>query len=343
MPHDPYGYNDDPYGYHDGHDNTDYTPPPNTGVPQPGGFTGDQEKDRARAANIFGEIFKWGVDAALSRLGLTNDDLDRLLEGQGLSPEQISNLKEHEQFRNGIRSGELPSPELRSALDDIEGLEGRMNIVLDQGGRTDRTETVADRATDLVTYGGLGPPPTTTTPGGVRSPTTPGRSRSANVPRVGRDETTTPSTDPLGAALRRGLGAASDIVDAGGQTAELQELYKLGSDLVKDRGFTPEFRDAFDRLLDVVAQDHQAVGISGETSAFSPALNALQRIVKSEGREGAGILPLEQVVGLIEAQAGERSAQMAVEAQKESARRGLGPGAVTSGTTVAAESGQFTA
>ena len=39
-----------------------------------------------------------------------------------------------------------------------------------------------------------------------------------------------------------------------GQTDETRELYKLGTDLVRERGFTPEFRDAFDRLLDVVAQ-----------------------------------------------------------------------------------------
>ena len=66
--------------------------------------------------------------------GMTNDDLDRLLESQGLSPEQISNLRENEQFRDGIRSGDLPSPDLRDALDDIEGLEGRMDEIIDAGG-----------------------------------------------------------------------------------------------------------------------------------------------------------------------------------------------------------------
>ena len=200
-----------------------------------------------------------GYLAALYRFGLTNDDLDRILEAEGLSPEQISNLRENEQFRDGIRSGDLPSPDLRDALDDIESLEGR----------------------------------------------------------------------------------ADEILDAGGQTDQTQELYELGVDLVRERGFTPEFRGAFDRLLDVVTQDEGGLGGPGTTSAFRPAFDALQKIVGSEGSEGAGILPLEDVVGLLEAQAGQRSAQIAESAQRESARRGLGPGAVTSGTEVGAESGQL--
>ena len=280
------------------------TRPTQTGtsnIPAPPPTSGNEDEQRGSIIEYLAGIFRWGIEGALYRFGLTNDDLDRLLESQGLSPEQIANLREHEQFREGIRSGELVSPDLRNALDDIEGLEGRMNQILDEGGRTELTQRIADRAGDIVDSAGFGRMP----------------------------------------ELQAGIDRASELVEYGGQTAQTQELFDLGTELVRDRGFTPEFRDAFDRLLNVVTADEGTPGAPGTTSAFSPALTALQNIIQSEGAEGAGIIPLEDVVGLAEAQAGERSAQIAEAAQRESARRGLGPGAVTSGTEVAAESGQL--
>ena len=281
----------------DGRNNAPPGPTPRQSLLQP---TGDADSDRAIIIRFFGDVFERGYDDAKDRWGWTDDDLDRIMEKQGLSPEQISNLRENKQFREGIQSGELPSPALRNALNNIESLRGRMNEVLDAGGRTDRTTFTADRAKDLVDTAGFG--------------------RMDDLYKVNKE--------------------ARKIVSQGGQTNEIRELHELGTKLVKERGFTPEFRDAFDRLLTVVEQDPGA-GTPGTTSAFSPAFNALQKIIKSGGSEGAGILPLEDVVGLVEAQAGQRSAEIAQQAQLESARRGLGPGAVTSGTDVAAESGQL--
>ena len=336
----------DPYNGPDIQAYPDYQPEANNPTPSPGETprpsllqpTGDADKDRAIIIRFFGDVFRQGVEDAMDRWGWTDDDLNRIMEGQGLSPEQISNLKENKQFRDGIRSGELPSPDLRDALSDIEGLEGKMNEVLNQAGKTDRTGTVADQAAWTVRHEGYNQQTQAGFDRGENLVKSEGRTPvTAELWRMGRDRLEEKGLTPT---LGLGLKRAADITEAGGQTAQIQELFNLGTELVKERGFTPEFRGAFDRLLDVVEQDPDG-GTPGTTSAFRPAFDALQKIIQSGGSEGAGILPLEDVVGLVEAQAGQRSAQIAEAAQRESARRGLGPGAVTSGTEVGAESGQL--
>ena len=321
----------------------DYQPEANNPPPPPGETprqsllqpTGDADKDRAIIIRFFGDVFRQGVEDAMDRWGWTDDDLNRIMEGQGLSPEQISNLKENKQFRDGIRSGELPSPDLRDALSDIEGLEGKMNEVLNQAGQTDRTRTVADQAAWTVRHEGYNQQTQAGFDRGENLVKSEGRTPvTAELWRMGRDRLEEKGLTPT---LGLGLKRAADITEAGGQTAQIQELFNLGTELVKERGFTPEFRSAFDRLLDVVGADDSTRG----GNILHPAYAALQKIIQSEGSEGAGILPLEDVVGLVEAQAGQRSAQIAEAAQRESARRGLGPGAVTSGTEVGAESGQL--
>ena len=318
---------------------------PPTGNPSnPSGITppsgeGNEGDRRSSLITFFGEVFKVGWEAALHRLGLTNDDLDRILEGQGLSTQQIANLKENEQFRDGIRSGELPSPDLRDALDDIEVLEGRMNEVLDQRGRTDITKLTKERAQDLVDTAGFGRMPelfdATRTAGDlVRT-----GGRTEETQELFRQGQRRLDEDGYTPSLRRGIDSAQGLVDSGGKHETTAELWRMGRKLVVERGFTPEFRDAFDRLLDVVTEDGS--GQTGPGSILHPAFAQLQKIIESEGAEGAGIIPLEDVVGLAEAQAGQRSAQIAEAAQSEAARRGLSPGAVTSGTEVAAESGQL--
>ena len=66
--------------------------------------------------------------------------LKGILEKAGLSEEQSRLLQESEEFRNGIQEGEVPSPQLRSALEDIEELDSYLTSVLDDQGRTDRTQ-----------------------------------------------------------------------------------------------------------------------------------------------------------------------------------------------------------
>ena len=116
-----------------------------------------------------------------------------------------------------------------------------------------------------------------------------------------------------------------------GATPATTELWRLGRKLVTDSGFTPEFRDAWDAMLASVEAG------PGQGEAFQATLTALNKIVDSGGTEGAGILPLGEVVGVARALAGQRSAQIAKAAQTESVRRGLSPGAVTVGTEIGGE------
>ena len=346
MPFDPM----QPIGPHNYPGMPDDTPPGDTNTTPPAGEgdgarpsllqpTGDADKDRAIIIRFFGDVFRQGFEDARDRWGWTDDELNRIMESQGLSPEQITNLKENEQFRNGIRSGELPSPDLRNALNNIDALRGRMNEVLDAGGRTERTTLAADRAKDLIDTAGFGRNHDLYRSTKTAADTVSDQGDTpaiAELWRMGRERLEDRGITP---DLRRGLDQANNIVASGGATAATAELWRMGSKLVKERGFTPEFRAAFDRLLDVVIEDGS--GQTGSDSIIHPAFAQLQKIIQSEGAEGAGILPLEQVVGLVEAQAGQRSAEIAEAAQLESARRGLGPGAVTSGTEVGAESGQL--
>ena len=280
-------------------------PPTTTVTPTEGGgvavSTTDLGLDGAR--QFIQEAINFGIGAALYRYGQTNDDLEGILEKAGLSEEQSRLLQESEEFRNGIQEGEVPSPQLRSALEDIEELDTYLTGILDDQGRTDRTHLLAGRSQDLIDTAGFGRMPN----------------------------------------LLGGTRTAREIVETGGRTPTTRDLYRQGRELVVERGFTPEFRQAWDQLLALATSDPVFSGGGGteQTSAYQPAFEALNKIIESGGAEGSGLLPLNEIVGLAQAQAGQRSVQIVKAAQQEAARRGLSGGAVTTGTGVLGEAAQL--
>ena len=252
------------------------------------------------ARQFITDAINFGVGAALYRYGQTNDDLEGILEKAGLSEEQSRLLQESEEFRNGIQEGEVPSPQLRSALEDIEELDTYLTGILDDQGRTDRTHLLAGRSQDLIDTAGFGRMPN----------------------------------------LLGGTRTAREIVETGGRTPTTRDLYRQGRELVVERGFTPEFRQAWDQLLALTTSDATGGG-AGPGSILHPAFAALNKIIESGGAEGSGLLPLNEIVGLAQAQAGQRSVQIVKAAQQEAARRGLSGGAVTTGTGVLGEAAQL--
>jgi hypothetical protein len=283
--------------------------------------------------DFFRDVFEFGVDETQRRLGWSDEEIAEIFESQGLSEQQIQILTESQEFRDGLKVGEgLPlPPEIQSTLQDIQNIQTRLNDdIIAQGGATNETREVIDRGTEI---------------GRGELPTQQDRVNKAN--EIFRDDGRTNETNLifdradqiLNSFGRVGMNeavdairTASDIVATGGVTPKTSELFELGTGLVKSRGFGPEMTDAFNTILTFLDSP------GSTTPEFRETFDALKNIVQSEGAQGAGILPLQQVVGLAQASAGERSAQLAQAAQREATRRGLSPGAVTTGTDVFSES-----
>ena len=247
------------------------------------------------------------LDAILQALGnyegmrrVLLQHLDKIIDSGGLSDEQRQSIEDTRSFVMGLRD----DPETVAQFDAWSQLETRLQGVLDTGGRTDITQQIIDGANDL--------------------------SQRSNA--ILNERGYTPE-------LRAGSDAAQQIITDRGQTPELRELHELGTELVRDRGFTPEFRSAFNRLLDLAEEGPSVLREGGPstTSAFRPAFDALQRIIESGGEEGAGLLPLGDILDLAESQSARRSNEIAQAAQAENLRRGLSPGPATTGSTAQGE------
>ena len=80
-------------------------------------------------------------------------------------------------------------------------------------------------------------------------------------------------------------------------------------------------------------------GIDQARERYGASDENINRILNSGGEEGAGLIPLADILGIQQQQSSRRSLQLTRAAQREASRRGLSPGAVSVGSGVLAEAG----
>lgn len=285
---------------------------------------GQAKKTSQEMIEFFQTLFTRGWDTALERLQISDEEARQILSENGLSPTQVSLLAENQLFRNGLQvSTDIPlPPELQEVINSTANITRRLtDDIINQQGQTNITRQIADRTTEIL-QGNTGPQRANEQLGY--------RLLENGGSTAGLDTITDRSTDILNSFGRVGMNEASDtlrtakdIVATGGVTPKTEEIFAMGSKLVQDGGFTPQLTQVFDQMLAALN------GGLGNTPEFDQTFQALQQIVASEGAAGAGILPVNEFLGYVQADAGRRSAQIAEAAAVEATRRGLSPGAAS--------------
>lgn len=285
---------------------------------------GQAKKTSQEMIEFFQNLFTQGWDTALERLQISDEEARQILTENGLSPTQVSLIAENQLFRNGLQvSTDIPlAPELQDVINSTANITRRLtDDIINQQGQTNITRQLADRTTEIL-QGQTGPQQANEQLGY--------RLLESGGSTAGLDTITDRSTDILNSFGRVGMNEASDtlrtakdIVATGGVTPKTEEIFAMGSKLVQDGGFTPQLTQVFDQMLAALN------GGLGNTPEFDQTFQALQQIVASEGAAGAGILPVNEFLGYVQADAGRRSAQIAEAAAVEATRRGLSPGAAS--------------
>ena len=120
-----------------------------------------------------------------------------------------------------------------------------------------------------------------------------------------------------------------------------------GTGYFRDTGYTPPHiarlssREDFQREFFRFMENSYGLGINEALGRYRTNDQNLRTIIGSGGDRGAGLLPLNEVLGMIRGQAADRSLQILQAAQSDQARRGLSSGAVTLGTNAYGEAGDL--
>lgn len=285
-------------------------------------------------AEILQSLMTVGLDETLSRFDLSEDIILDALRNNGLSDQQVEILRESSAFRSGLfADGTIAvPPQLQSVLDNIQtittdtinSLQPSIDSIITRGGRTDLTGQAGDRARDIA-QGRL--------PGQVAREEvgleTLGQRGQTEGTRTVRDRGTE-LINTRGMAgfedLQRTVTTAADVVSAGGASDKTNAIFEFGANLLAANGFTPEVKEAFNFAIESLNNPNAA------SPELMQAISDVNRIISSEGSQGAGIMPINEFLGFARADAANTSLQVARAAQEDAVRRGLLPGAVSSGT-----------
>ena len=105
---------------------------------------------------------------------------------------------------------------------------------------------------------------------------------------------------------------------------------------LRDLSSREDFQREFFRFMEQAF----GFGLDQARERYGASDENINRILNSGGEEGAGLIPLADILGIQQQQSSRRSLQLTQAAQREASRRGLSPGAVSVGSGVLAEAGE---
>jgi hypothetical protein len=244
-----------------------------------------------------------------------------------------------------LRNFQFPDA-MRPFIDSLNGNISSAQDIVNRGGRTERSDDVWDRLSEILTYG---------TP---------------EVDQASRGILSRGGWNPQSAGLNE---QAQGLIAHGGFTAPLMDLQKVGMDLVGSQGQTKESREAINQFLNIIrdgGQDEQTrslfgqgqgiVGRGGMTPEMSSFMaditgkmqdngmtpearrifNSAMGIVDAGG-EGGALLPQDQMITMAREASNTAMLQRANAARREmAARTGDALGAGTAGQALASFSDQ---
>jgi hypothetical protein len=293
--------------------------------------------------NMFGmgDLFNNPSAAAFMSLinGNAGGDLRGILEQlQGVNGDIRSSF-------GGMRDFQFPSA-MQPFINSLQGNIGASQDIVNRGGRTEQSDAVWDRLSEILTYG---------TP---------------EVDQASRGILERGGWNPQSAGLNE---QAQGLIAHGGFTAPLMDLQRVGMDLVGSQGQTKESREAINQFLNIIrdgGQDDQTRamfgqgqgivskgGMTPEMSSFMAQITGkmndngmtpeARRIFNSAmgivdaGGEGGALLPQDQMITMAREASNTAMQQRANAARREmSARTGDALGAGTAGQALASFSDQ---